>query len=446
MKNPWYLLGQKWACECGRTHEVPTRAVVVKAGAREDIAGLFSQLGFSRSALLIADERTWEVAGRAVERSLKKAGIASRSFLVRGERPRADAETAALVAEAALPSDAVVVSIGSGTITDLSKWAAFAHGLPQIAVATAPSMNGYASGIVALNEGGLKTTRAVTPPIAVVADIDVLAAAPMDMIRAGLGDVLSKSVCNADWKLASIIRGEQYCPVPGSLIRELESRYLPGADGLARRDPEMIEALTLALILSGVSMVIAGSSAPASGGEHLISHVLDMRADAQGRAHDLHGAQVGVATLATACLYERLMALDRADLKEHALETVWERGEALLPRLRQAFGAAGEVVAGEFLKKRASREEAAIQARLILKRWDAIRESLGGILVPCSQIRTALDLAGATVHYAKLGVDADAFREALLLAMGIRDRYTVLDLAFAVGELEAWADEVVGAV
>lgn len=439
-KENMSILGTGWSCECGATHDVPTRRAIIEPGAIQKAGRLLRELGLTGKVLLIADETTREVAGRTVERILAKEGFATRSFIVPGAKPQADDRTAAQVSAAVEQGDAIVVSVGSGTVTDLAKGAAFSRHLPHVAVATAPSMNGYASGIVALTVAGLKTTNAVRPPLAVVADVDVLAAAPIAMIRAGLGDLLSKPVCNADWKLSSIVKGERFCRRPFELIRELEPLYMGRADRIAARDPQAIATLAEALVLSGVSMVIAGSSAPASGGEHLVSHFLDMRADREGRGHDLHGAQVGVATLSTARLYERMMAISAREIDAQAIATVWERGDRLAARVREIFGNRADAILAEFAKKRGAREACEAEARTLAGSWDAIRAELAPFLVPPARIQAALDAAGAAVHYPQLGIDAGGFREALTLALCIRSRFTILDAALAFGELEHWAD------
>ncbi|MFH0799418.1 MAG: sn-glycerol-1-phosphate dehydrogenase [Pseudomonadota bacterium] len=438
------LLGQSWDCECGQRHSVGTRAVLIEDGALRKTGDVILSLGLSGLALIVADETTHDLAGRDVARSIEKAGLKSRPFIIPGKKPHADDATAELVAGAVDSGDALVVSVGSGTVTDLAKWAAFAHGLPQVAVATAPSMNGYASGIVALTRGGLKTTEAVRPAIAVIADTGLLSGAPIDMIRAGLGDVMSKPVCNADWKLASLIRGEHFCPRPFELTRDLEKLYIRDASLIGMRDPRAIAGLAEALIFSGVSMVIAGSSAPASGGEHLISHFLDMRALAEGREPDFHGAQVGVATVATAALYERLASLDERDIDQGAVASAWERSEVALSKCRSLFGSAGGAVASEYEKKRGTRKSFEEGVQRIKKEWSGIKRVVAPYLMPAEYIRAVLDRAGAKAHYSRLGIGRDEFRDAIMFAMCIRSRYTVLDVAFAIGELENWADDFTG--
>jgi glycerol-1-phosphate dehydrogenase [NAD(P)+] len=357
--------------------------------------------------------------------------------------PRATVELAESVAASVPPTASTVVSCGSGTVTDMGKWAAKRNGLPLVAVATAPSMNGYASGIAALVRDGLKATQTITPAVAVICDTDVLAAAPIEMIRAGLGDLMSKPVCNADWRLSTHIRGGTFCRRPFELVRDLEGCYAGRSHLLAERDPGTIAALSEALVYSGTSMLLAGSSSPASGGEHLISHVLDMRAYAEGRVPELHGAQVGVGTVATARLYERMLAAKGARLDADAISAVWDRSEEALVRCREFFGKAFDAVKAEYESKRGAAGDMRAEAARIAAGWDEIRELARPFLAPSDRIRDTLTAAGAKVSYVDLGIQPDVFRDVLVLAMCARNRYTVLDAAFSVGLIEGWADEVI---
>lgn len=437
----WELLGARWQCECGREHDVPTQRALIASGAVEETAALCHELGLAGRAFLVADETTFAVAGERVSALLERNGFSVRRHILSG-RPRATVEQADAVAAAVESGDDFVISVGSGTVTDLGKWAANRNDRPQIAVATAPSMNGYASGVAALIRNGLKSTQSIRPALGVIADVEILSAAPMEMIRAGLGDVLSKPVCNADWKLAALLRGEHFCPRPAVLIRDLEQLYTEGAEGLARRDPAVIAALAEALVFSGVSMVIAGSSAPASGAEHLFSHFLDMRAGVEGGEHDFHGAQVGVGSIASARLFERLLQREAGDLDPNALADVWSRGECLAGRTRRIFGAHGDAIVEQFAGKRIDRAHAEREARTIVERWEEIRTALRPLVVSPERLAAPLVAAGAKTRFAEIGVAGDRLRDVLELAVTIRNRFTVLDVALALGELEGWVDAV----
>jgi len=434
------LLGSRIECECGQVHEVPVREVLIEPGALYRTAEVMRRHGLAGPVFLVADENTWRAAGECVAGVLGKAGIGVHELVLEG-RPHSDVRLADEVAAAVLDDSSTVISAGSGTVTDLGKWAAHRRELPFVAVGTAPSMNGYASGIAALVDRGLKATTPVTPAVAVICDLDVMVRAPIEMIRAGLGDLVSKPVANADWRLATHVRGGTFCTRPLELLRDLEECYMGRVEMIERRDPETIAALTEALVYTGISVMLAGSTSTASGSEHLICYVLDMLAYAAGGFPDFHGAQVGVGTVATARLYERLMATEAPDIR--AVEGVWERGEALLARCESFFGPAFDSVRAEFQKKRVSRDVALAEARRIARGWDEIRELVRPFLVSSERIRKTLAAAHAKTTYRDLDVAPEVFRDVLGLAMCGRNRYTVLDAAFSAGILDGWVDDII---
>ena len=303
-------------------------------------------------------------------------------------------------------------------------------------------MNGYPSPIAALSCKGTKKTLAATPPAAVIADLDVLRGAPKDMIQAGLGDGISKSVCNIDWAVSCLIKKEYFCHLPGKLMAGVMSFYTRNAKKIAGRDPAAIKGLFEALNFAGVSMVIAGSSAPASGGEHLISHFLDMSNSAKGKDVNLHGRQVGVATVLSAKLYEKLLKLDTnlhrlQDLKKHYSRDKWTR--------KRFLGFYGKKMAGEvyreFMGKYPQPEKKEKELLFILNNWVKIKDIIRKNLIPSSMLEKALRESGAPVSFSKLGITRAGLRSAILHAREIRGRYTVLDLAYDVGMLEDFAEE-----
>lgn len=434
------LLGSRISCECGQVHEVPVREVLIEAGAVNRAAEVMRRQNLEGPVFLLADENTYRVAGERVSSVLGRAGIRVHERILES-RPHADRELADTVADSVPEGTRTVVSCGSGTVTDLAKWSAHRAGLPFVAVGTAPSMNGYASGIAALVSGGLKATKPVTPAVAVICDLDVMTGAPMEMIRAGVGDLISKPFANADWRLSTHLRGGTFCTRPLELLRDLEECYMGRVHLLEKRDPETIAALTEALVYTGISVMLAGSTSTSSGSEHLICYVLDMLAYGAGRMPDLHGVQVGVGTAAVARLYERIMATDAPDME--AVESVWERGDGCLARCEGFFGPAFASVRAEFEKKRGGRERALAEAGRISREWNGIRDMVRPFLIPSDRIRDTLSRAHAKVTYRDLGVEPEVFRNVLTLAMCARSRYTVLDAAFAAGLIEGWADDVI---
>ncbi len=435
------LLGTSFACACGKMHHVHTRTLIRERGALERTAAVVRSLELTGRAFVLADATTYEVAGRDVVRILEGDGLHVEVNIL-PEHPKADDRTLQVVRDAYRPSD-MMVTCGSGTITDLGKKLAHERDVPLIAVATAPSMNGYASNIAALMYEGVKVAEPVRPALAVIADLDIMAHAPLEMIRAGLGDALSKSVSGADWKLAHLMRDSHFCDRAFELTRDLEPAYLEGAGAVGRRDPSAIAALTEALLYSGVSMVLAGSSAAVSGGEHLISHALDMRGAVVGREPALHGAQVGVATLITARIYDRLLSCSAADLAGIIAHYTGGSDEASVEkRVRNFFGPAADTIVAEHRAKEREGRQVEVDRRQLVSSWDAFRADVARFFKPSDTIERTLIAAGCKKRYAEMGLSGEEFKEALYLARTIRPRFTILDVAWELGMLTDFVEEV----
>ena len=198
-----------------------------------------------------------------------------------------------------------MIAIGSGTINDLCKYASAKDGKPYAVFATAPSMNGYTSVNAAITEHGHKKSLAAHAPKGAFFDLSVLAAAPVRLIRSGLGDSLCRATSQADWLLAHLLFGKPYRELPYALLAADEPVLFENAADLVAGSVEVMESLVRTLVLSGFGTAIIGNSQPASQGEHLISHFIDMF-EPEGRPLIYHGEQIGVTTLTMARL-QRIM-------------------------------------------------------------------------------------------------------------------------------------------
>ncbi|MBZ0255504.1 iron-containing alcohol dehydrogenase, partial [bacterium] len=222
-----------------------------------------------------------------------------------------------------------LLAIGSGTVNDLVKSLSRRFNKPSIVLGTAASMNGYASSIAALMDGGLKVTVPATPPRAIVLDIDILKDAPVAMSQAGLADLLSKPVSGADWWIASRLGESEFNPMPGTIVEHAVQQAVAHAEGVAVSDPAAIQALAEACVLSGVSMAVAGDSSPASGGEHLISHLWDMERLQNHQPTNLHGAQVGLTVCMSCAIYHALIQYESPSFPE---PVDWASEAARIPK------------------------------------------------------------------------------------------------------------------
>ena len=432
------------ACACGRPHTVDLQRVSIRQGALEDIEQYAAEIGRGLTVAVICDRATREVAADRVVDLLRAAGHRPRSLVVPDGpqgRPLAD-ELNLQAVEQVLGGCDLAISVGSGTLTDLTKLASYRLGLPFFAVATAASMNGYASAIAAITVRGLKRTIACAQPRAIVADLSVLSRAPAELAASGFGDLSSKPTSLADFRLAGRLRGHYYCPVAERVVYEAEARAVESAEGVRRGDHAAMAALVEALILSGISMKLVGSSGPASGGEHLISHLLDMTAAEQGRPDNWHGAQVGVCTLITAALYERIGEMHPRAIDIDALVSRRPHRAALERGIRERHGERAPEVVEQCMHKQLAREQLRAELEELAQSWSAIWQSLADTLRSPSVIRERLQAAGAPVTLAELGVKPEQMRETVVAAREIRDRFSVLDLAYDLGVLELFRDQV----
>ncbi|MEW6751190.1 MAG: iron-containing alcohol dehydrogenase [Candidatus Latescibacterota bacterium] len=400
--------------------------------------------------VLVADPVTWAVAGRVVYTSLQEAGAQVQRYTVEPAAGQAapvadDAGVDALVARLRGEGASVAVAVGAGTVNDIVKTAADRLGLPYAAVATAPSMNGYTSALSALLSGGVKITTPCRPPVACLIDLDVVARAPYRMIASGLGDLMSKPVSNADWRLAYRLVGAEYATGAMPLI-EAGSRLLDGVGPrLPARDVEAVGRLAASLCVSGIAMSLAGTTAPSSGGEHLISHYLDMTHFAWGEPHDFHGCQVGVATLATAALYERLAALSPEQIDVATLVAAHPPWEEREKQVRQRFGVLSAAVLPHARQGHPTRPELARRLHRLQAEWDAVLAEVGQTLLPAAELAAQLRQAGCPATFAEIGVTPERARRAVLDSRDIRSRYTILHLGADLGLLETWTDAVLAA-
>lgn len=426
------LLAGRWRDpDSGEPVAVPIKAIAIApslAGAEAELVG---QLGLGRRLALVADPTTHRVLGARVERAL--AAIATIEPVRLPEHPHADAETVERIRAATKAADALV-AVGSGTINDLCKQAAHLDGKPYAVFGTAPSMNGYSSANAAITVGGLKKSLAASVPAGVYLDLSVLAAAPKRMIRSGLGDSLCRATAEADWLLAHLLRGGGFRRAPFRLLAEDEGPLLAEADALVAGDREAMRRLARTLVLSGLGMLIAGGSQPASQGEHMIAHYAEMMGAADLPA-SFHGEQIGVTTLHMARLQHRMLEagppvlrptpVDGADLRRHFGPTV---------------GAACEK---ELAAKTLSRDAAERLTEKLATGWSVLVERIGKVLRPVAELEAALAAAGAPRRGAELGWSPAFERTALVRARQIRNRYTFLDLAEEAGRLSDFAGAAV---
>lgn len=264
------------------------RNIIMGSGVIAEIPAVIRRLGLSRDVRVVCDSGTLEVAGRDLMARLEEEGVPSSPFIIE----EADRDTVERL-KAEMDDDTILVAVGGGRSIDAAKVAAFERGNQFISVPTAASHDGIASDRASIVDGESKRSFCAQPPIAVVADLDIISRSPRYLWVSGFGDVVSNKTAVLDWRLAHRIRGE-YVSYYAATLAELSADVLIGsAEVVAAGTSEGFRILVKSLVLSSVAMSIAGSSRPASGAEHLFSHRLDVIAPQPA----LHGEQCGVGAI-----------------------------------------------------------------------------------------------------------------------------------------------------
>jgi glycerol-1-phosphate dehydrogenase [NAD(P)+] len=402
----------------GQMLPVPIRSIVMEASLAGREVELVAPLDPGRTLAVVSDPETEAALGSRVKRAL--SGSFRLVPVLLPSRPHPDQAAAEAIRQAGREADAFI-AVGSGTINDLCKFAAAGAGKPYAVFATAPSMNGYTSNNASITVGGLKRSLPAAVPRGVFMDLGVLAAAPPRLIRAGVGDTLCRPTVQADWLLAHLLRDDPYLELPFHLLAEDEERLLDEPEALLAGDPQAMACLASALTLAGLGMTYCGGSYSTSQGEHLLSHFLELTEESQSPAKNLHGEQIGVTTLTMARLQQMLLSRERLEVRPCALTE-----EDFLRRYGPELGRECWREFVPKLLKEASAE--ALNARLAAG-WGAMRARLARAAMPAARIAGALRRLGAPLDPQAVGWGPEAYREAVLHAAEIRNRYTFLDLA-----------------
>ncbi len=351
---------------------------------------------------------------------------------------RADEETVER-AVAEVGRDRLVVSVGAGTLTDIAKVTAQRTGSRHVAVQTACSINGFIADRSVLVIAGAKRTVVSRWPDQLIADSDLLTAAPVRLNLAGVGDLSTVPNAVAEWQLAA---GLGHGPVYDATVVEQVLAAMPALPSLAQAaqdaEPSGLADLARLLAGSGLSMGIVGSTAPASGSEHAVSHLLEMALTQRQQPGAPHGMQVTVATrlaLRVWQLVDRTIRSTLARVRVPDESTSRDAGAF-------AFAELGAKTVEEcwtgYSAKRTWLLEHQADVEAMVADWDAFTKTLA--LPTPEQFDEVSHASGLPTRAGDLGSGYDdrllfwALRNSHLL----RERISIVDLADVLG---VWSDE-----
>ena len=400
-------------CSCGKEHTAVTKLCVIEPGALARLEELLAEAGLSGKRCAVYDANTYA----AIPAELHPA--AEQEILLPPSGLHADEHTTADLSAKLEQDVELVLAIGGGPLHDIVRFCCKERGIPFVSIPTAASCDAFSAEVAAMTWEGVKKTVNCQAPELVVADVDIIRAAPAHLILSGIGDVLGKFIALAEWRMAHAITGEAFCQPIYDMMRDALLQVWDNCLAAREGEREAVAAVMQGLLLSGIAMQLFGSSRPASGAEHHISHLIDLRPDGLGPVRGAsHGEQVGVGTILASREYHRIAALeDIADriCPFEAVDQTWLRtyfGEALYP----ATAAENE---NDALRP--------VSPLAILMAWPEIQEIVAEIPT-AEELTERLTALGTKVSLTDIGVPEEKLEEILDAAPYCRNRLTLMRL------------------
>jgi glycerol-1-phosphate dehydrogenase [NAD(P)+] len=424
-----------------------TRDVTIAAGALGTVPAVLVRAAPARRYAIVADERTWTAAGARLSHLLSASGTSLADPILLGGAPRvkASAEISRGLAHRLREGGVLPIAVGSGVINDLVKHAAEDAGTAYVCVPTAASMDGYAASGAALRDGGFKRTLACAAPVAIVADLDVIAGAPPIMAAWGYGDLVGKLVAGIDWIVADKLGEEAVNPGPLAMVQDNLAAWLGDPAGVYAGDRRALDGLVRGLIMSGLAMQAHGNSRPASGSDHQFAHLWEMEEIKVDGEPVSHGACVGVGCVSMLAVYEWLQRQDIASIDPAGLAARTPSADALKRDVEAAFPlsfmAANATV--ETLAKASTPRKVEARLEALRRKWPEISGSIAR-LPRAAAVRQWLETVGGPSDAGGLGLGADKHAADHARARMIRRRFTGLDVLHDLGWRERAVAELFG--
>ena len=365
-----------------------------------------SDAGFSKKILLVADENTIKAAGGIFE-SLNGFSISEKIYPDLREPFMEDVDEIVRLSR----NCGGVLSVGSGTLNDICRLAAYRACREFAIFATAPSMDGFASADAPIIENGFKSSYPAKQPDILIGDTEILARAPARLKSAGFGDMLGKYAAAVDWRVSRLLTGEHFCENACNMSLGAADKIFRAAGKVLADDPAVAGQIFECLILTGIGMAHTGNSRPGSGTEHIVSHFWDIARIATGEQPDFHGLQVGVATLLIARLYSDLAKYERAALAPE--RTDWDK-------VYEAYGA----MSGDVRRLNNPSVMDEIIPGSVEKHWQEIRGYIKQYL-DADKLAAAMRTAGCPTDIGGIGISTGLCATAIEYHPYMRHRMTL---------------------
>ena len=393
-------------CKCGREHTLETKMVVVEYGAINNFEKYMAEVGLAdKKRVVVYDSNIYKLTeGKHVKADqeivLDANGLRSEDVLI--EKMMKD-----------LDNPEVIVAYGAGTIMDFGRYPAYKLGIPFVAVPTLASSDGFTANICSVILDGQKKSVPMCAPILVVTDLDIIKGAPARLVASGINDILSKYISLVDWKASKIVADEYYCPMVADLAEEALQIMRNAADEYAATGKADIEAMTMAQMKSGLTMQLLNHSRAASGAEHLIAHLVEMKPPRFENAEGIHGECVGVGTFLCAQVYHDLAKKTPKAKPFEPLTEEW---------ITEKFG---ERLAPGIIKENANDVLGTFDPQNIVDHWGEIQDLIATI-PDVDVLENLYKGCGCKYLPEHIGIDPALKDEIMPISAAIRNRLTLI--------------------
>ncbi len=417
MNNSLKLINSlKGQCECGMCHETAIKDIVIESGAVRRVGEILKRNGFPKKLLLVADKNTIKAADGIAD-SLKDFDVEYKIYDFLRVATMKEVEE---LEELIKGRDIAVLSVGTGSVNDPCRLASARQNKLLCIFATAPSMDGFASYGAPIVYNGFKSSYDAKSPEVIIGDTKILAEAPIDLKSAGFGDMVAKYTGLIDWKISSLLTGELYCERVASLTRDAIDELMSMADRVTVNDEETAGKIFEALLKTGVGMSFMQNSRPASGAEHIISHILECKELEHGIIPNYHGLDIGVCTLNVLKYYEKLADTECVEPEYESVD--WDDVYAFYGNMAETvknYNHPSNIIDG-------------ITPESIKDNWDNIRRIIREV-PSYAECRAAMEKAGCPITTDDIGKDKELFDKCVKYSPYMRRRLTLLRLCDMIG-------------
>lgn len=394
------ILADMENCPCGRKHTFVTKVVDISSGLVNRAGKVLADAGFPKKILLVADENTLGASAGLLE-SLNEAGYETKKLIYK-DMKYARVESVREVEALCYNVDGIL-SVGTGSLNDICRVASYEKGKRFAIFATAPSMDGFASDTAPIIENNFKNSWKAEQPEIILADTKILANSPVELKAAGFGDIIAKYIGLVDWKISNLLTDEYYCDNIANLTMEAIKKVVAMGEHVTDASEEAAASVMEALVFTGLAMKLAGTSRPASGAEHVVSHFWECRKLLQGIWPEYHGKKVGVATVLINRIY-RNVAERVTEIDPIPDPTNWDE-------VKEVFG---EKMVDEMMKVNTPTITDEIDLARFKAKWPEIRRLILDTLPTDEEMVHMMKTAGAAITPAEVHVNDE------MLELGLR--------------------------